>query len=378
MPTLWLAQREFGWLSLPVHGVRRRADGAAARVGDVGRRRSTRCTGRSRSGRWHLQLCRNLPCALRGAREIQHARREPARHPRRRDDGRRPLLARGGRVPRLVRHGAGAAAEQRRRTTRTSTSSSTLALLERLARRVGRRVSSSRSPPRRRSFVLLLVLQVVGLGVFFERKVSAADPGPHRREPRVDLRLRRARAHQHAGRRPGQVPPEGGRRARRAPTGVLHFLAPCLAVVPVAGRRSPSSRSATCSSIGGRVIELQAAELDVGVLYVLAMASLGVYGVVLGGWASNNRWSLLGGIRGSAQMISYEIAMGLALVGVVLTYGTLDLQAMVARAGRAHRRLAAGVGHPLPAARLPRSSWSPASPSRSASRSTCRRASPSW
>jgi NADH-quinone oxidoreductase subunit H len=59
------------------------------------------------------------------------------------------------------------------------------------------------------------------------------------------------------------------------------------------------------------------------------MASLGVYGVVLGGWASNNRWSLLGGIRGSAQMISYEIALGLALVAVVLTYGTLELQEMV-------------------------------------------------
>src|SRR5439155_1762218 len=64
-----------------------------------------------------------------------------------------------------------------------------------------------------------------------------------------------------------------------------------------------------------------------------AMVSLAVYGVVLGGWASNNRWSLLGGIRGSAQMISYEIAMGLALVGVVLTYGTLDLQAMARAQG---------------------------------------------
>ncbi len=70
-------------------------------------------------------------------------------------------------------------------------------------------------------------------------------------------------------------------------------------------------------------------------------SSLGVYGVVLGGWASNNRWSLLGGIRGSAQMISYEIAMGLALVGVVLTYGTLDLQAMARAQGDA--ALAAGI-----------------------------------
>ena len=78
--------------------------------------------------------------------------------------------------------------------------------------------------------------------------------------------------------------------------------------------------------IGERTINLQAAELNVGVLYVLAMVSLGVYGVVLGGWASNNQWSLLGSIRGSAQMISYEIAMGLSLIGVILAYGTLDLQ----------------------------------------------------
>ena len=60
-----------------------------------------------------------------------------------------------------------------------------------------------------------------------------------------------------------------------------------------------------------------------------------VYGVVLGGWASNSRWALLGGIRGSAQMISYEIAMGLALTGAVMTFGTLDLQA-IARAQGHH------------------------------------------
>lgn len=80
--------------------------------------------------------------------------------------------------------------------------------------------------------------------------------------------------------------------------------------------------------IGDREINLQIARLDVGILYVLAMVSLGVYGVVLGGWASNNRWSLLGGIRGSAQMISYEVAMGLAIVSMILTYGTVDLQTM--------------------------------------------------
>jgi NADH-quinone oxidoreductase subunit H len=66
---------------------------------------------------------------------------------------------------------------------------------------------------------------------------------------------------------------------------------------------------------------------------VLAMLSLAVYGVVLGGWASNDRLSLLGGIRGSAQMISYEIGMGLSIVAMVMTFGTLDLQEMVRAQG---------------------------------------------
>jgi len=91
--------------------------------------------------------------------------------------------------------------------------------------------------------------------------------------------------------------------------------------------------------VGQRTINLQAADLDVGILYILAMISLGVYGVVLGGWASNNRWSLMGAIRGSAQMVSYEIAMGLALVSIVLTYGSLDLQEIA----RAQGRLLGGV-----------------------------------
>jgi NADH-quinone oxidoreductase subunit H len=85
--------------------------------------------------------------------------------------------------------------------------------------------------------------------------------------------------------------------------------------------------------VGGREINLQIAELDVGILYVLAMVSLGVYGVVLGGWASNNRWALLGGIRGSAQMISYEIALGLGIVAMILSYGTVDLQEMARAQG---------------------------------------------
>jgi NADH-quinone oxidoreductase subunit H len=71
------------------------------------------------------------------------------------------------------------------------------------------------------------------------------------------------------------------------------------------------------------------ADLDIGLLFVLAMSSLTVYGVALGGWASNNKYSLLGGLRAAAQMLSYEVFMGLSLVGVVMLAGTFDLRSIV-------------------------------------------------
>ena len=113
---------------------------------------------------------------------------------------------------------------------------------------------------------------------------------------------------------------------------LLHTLAPFLAVFPalVAFAAIPFGDEL---HVGGRIISLQVADLNVGLLYVLSMVSLGVYGVTLAGWASNNRWALLGGLRGAAQMISYELAMGLSLVAVVMTFGTLDLQAMVRAQG---------------------------------------------
>lgn len=119
---------------------------------------------------------------------------------------------------------------------------------------------------------------------------------------------------------------------------LLHSLAPVIAMVPalIAFIAIPFGDILV---IGGREINLQAANLNVGILYILGMVSLGVYGVVLAGWASNNRWALLGGIRASAQMISYEIAMGLALIGVIMVFGTLDLQEIA----RAQGTMIAGV-----------------------------------
>ena len=69
--------------------------------------------------------------------------------------------------------------------------------------------------------------------------------------------------------------------------------------------------------------------LNIGLLFFLAMAGLGVYGVVLGGWSSNSKYSLLGGIRAAAQMLSYEVFMGLSLMGVVLLAGSFDLREIV-------------------------------------------------
>ena len=86
-------------------------------------------------------------------------------------------------------------------------------------------------------------------------------------------------------------------------------------------------------TVAGRRIPLVVADLNVGILYVLAVASLGTYGVVMAGWASNNKFTFLGGIRSTAQMISYEISMGLALMGLLLVFSSLRITDIVAGQG---------------------------------------------
>jgi NADH-quinone oxidoreductase subunit H len=86
--------------------------------------------------------------------------------------------------------------------------------------------------------------------------------------------------------------------------------------------------------IGDRVIHLQVANINAALLYVFAMLSLGVYGVILAGFASRNNYAILGGLRATAQMISYEIALGISVVGVIMVYQTMDLAELVRAQGQ--------------------------------------------
>jgi len=81
--------------------------------------------------------------------------------------------------------------------------------------------------------------------------------------------------------------------------------------------------------IGGRDVPLQIADLNIGILYVFGVVSLGVYGIMIGGWASNNKFSLLAAVRGASQMISYELSMGLALIALLMLTGSLQMSVIV-------------------------------------------------
>jgi NADH-quinone oxidoreductase subunit H len=81
--------------------------------------------------------------------------------------------------------------------------------------------------------------------------------------------------------------------------------------------------------IGDTVIPLQGTDLNVGLLYIFGVVSLGVYGVLIGGWASNNKFSLLGAIRAASQNISYELAMGLSIIALVMMTATLSMREIV-------------------------------------------------
>src|SRR4051812_834526 len=108
----------------------------------------------------------------------------------------------------------------------------------------------------------------------------------------------------------------------------LFILGPCLAMITalLTSAVIPWSRSL---HLFGRDISLQIADINIGILYVFGVVSLGVYGIMIGGWASNNKFSLLAAIRGASQMISYELAMGLSLIAVLMISGSLRMSVIV-------------------------------------------------
>lgn len=79
----------------------------------------------------------------------------------------------------------------------------------------------------------------------------------------------------------------------------------------------------------GRTIDLQIADINIGILYVFGVVSMGVYGIMIGSWASNNKYSLMGGLRAASQIISYELPMGLSLIALLMLTGTLSMKEMV-------------------------------------------------
>ena len=117
------------------------------------------------------------------------------------------------------------------------------------------------------------------------------------------------------------------------PAGVdkpIYLLAPAMLLIPALMTFAviPFGSDIT---LFGRNIPLQVADVNVGILYILALTSIGVYGLVLAGWASNSKYPLIGGLRSSAQLISYELTMGLAIVSIVLLSGSLRLNDIISQ-----------------------------------------------
>jgi NADH-quinone oxidoreductase subunit H len=103
---------------------------------------------------------------------------------------------------------------------------------------------------------------------------------------------------------------------------LLHTVAPLILLVPALTTFAVIPFGSTIP-VAGHEVKLVIADVNIGILYVLALTSVGVYGLVLAGWASNNKYSLLGGLRSSAQVISYELSMGLAAIATFVTAGSL-------------------------------------------------------
>ncbi|HEX2536419.1 MAG TPA: NADH-quinone oxidoreductase subunit NuoH [Chitinophagaceae bacterium] len=108
----------------------------------------------------------------------------------------------------------------------------------------------------------------------------------------------------------------------------LFILGPMLAMITALMTSAVIPWGSTID-VAGRQVPLQITDINIGILYIFGVVSLGVYGIMIGGWASNNKFSLLAAIRGASQMISYELAMGLSLIAVLMITGSLRMSTIV-------------------------------------------------
>ena len=202
------------------------------------------------------------------------------------------------------------------------------------------------------AFIFMNVL-LVGMAymTWYERKVLAAMQdrvGPNRTGPKG---LLAAHCRRHQAARQGRPHPGPCRQS-----GFLFRAARGLRCRDHSGGGDPFGNTIT---VFGHPVNLWVTDLNVGALFLLAFGSLGVYGIILGGYASANRYSLLGGLRSAAQVVSYEIVLGLSLVGIFLISSSLSIRTIMElqmkdlsfALGLAHLD-ASQLVHPLSAARL--------------------------
>ncbi|MBC7691253.1 MAG: NADH-quinone oxidoreductase subunit NuoH [Methylotenera sp.] len=177
------------------------------------------------------------------------------------------------------------------------------------------------------AFIVVVLLQVVPIMVWVERRGSALMQnrlGPNRIGPLgllqsicdvVKFFFKEDRA-------PGHV------------NKFYYTLAPLIVLVP-AFMTFAVIPFASSIVIDGQTVNFQIADLNVGLLYIFSVASLGVYGIIMSGWSSNNKYALLGSLRSTSQMISYELSMGLSIIGIVMVFSSVELGAIARGQGEA-------------------------------------------
>ena len=129
---------------------------------------------------------------------------------------------------------------------------------------------------------------------------------------------------------------------------LLFSLAPIISLVPafIGFAVVPYGPKQEIELFGVTINPFIISDINIGILYILAFASIGAYGVILGGWASNNKYSLLGGLRAAAQVISYELNIALAIIGVIILSGSLSMVTIAEKqAGGFWHRNVVGMGH---------------------------------